>query len=117
MLLPQPGFHGQSGELTPRFGTLLVIDEPHCISTGPGGYPGAYGLEPDFLTLGKPIWGGIPSAVYGYTADVAARIRKVQQSVPHGHSGIGTTLSANAQSLRLMRVVLEQVMTPQAYAQ
>jgi glutamate-1-semialdehyde 2,1-aminomutase len=117
MVLPQPGFHEQLRELTRRYGTLLVIDETHCISTGPGGYTRAYGLEPDFLTLGKPISGGVPSAVYGYTADVADRIRKAQQSVPHGHSGIGTTLSANALSLRLMRVVLEQVMTPHAYGE
>jgi glutamate-1-semialdehyde 2,1-aminomutase len=117
MVLPAPGFHEQLRELTRRYGTLLVIDETHCISTGPGGYTRAYGLEPDFLTLGKPISGGVPSAVYGYTADVADRIRKAQQSVPHGHSGIGTTLSANALSLRLMRVVLEQVMTPHAYGE
>jgi glutamate-1-semialdehyde 2,1-aminomutase len=116
MVLPEPGFHEQMRELTRRYGTLLVIDETHCISTGPGGYTRAYGLEPDFLTLGKPISGGVPCAVYGYSADVATRIQKAQQSVPHGHSGIGTTLSANALSLRLMRVMLEQVMTPHAYS-
>jgi glutamate-1-semialdehyde 2,1-aminomutase len=116
MVLPELGFHEQLRALTRRHGTLLVIDETHCISTGPGGYTRAYGLDPDFLTLGKPISGGIPSAVYGYTAEVAARIRKAQHAVPHGHSGIGTTLSANALSLRLMRVVLEHVMTPHNYS-
>lgn len=115
MVLPDPDFHGHLRALTRRYGTLLVIDETHCLSTGPGGYTRAFGLEPDFVTMGKPIAGGVPCAVYGYTAEVAERIAKAQQNVPHGHSGIGTTLSANALALKLMRVMLEQVMTPAAY--
>jgi glutamate-1-semialdehyde 2,1-aminomutase len=35
--------------------------------------------------------------------------------MPPGHSGMGTTLSANALSLAAMRATLEHVMTPEAY--
>ncbi len=115
MVLPQPGFHDALRALTRRHGTLLIIDETHTISTGPGGYTRAAGLEPDFFVLGKPIAGGLPCAVYGFTAEMAARMQAARQSVPHGHSGIGTTLSANALALHAMRVNLESVMTEQAY--
>jgi len=94
---------------------MLIIDETHTISTGPGGYTRAAGLEPDLLVLGKPVAGGLPCAVYGFTAEMAARMQAARVSVPHGHSGIGTTLSANALALHAMRVNLESVMTEQAY--
>ena len=48
-------------------GTLLIIDETHTICAGPGGYTRAHGLEPDMLTLGKPVGGGVPGAVYGFS--------------------------------------------------
>ncbi len=60
---PAPGFHEGLRDLTRRHGVLLAMDETHTICCGPGGYTAAHGLEPDFLTLGKPIAGGIPTAV------------------------------------------------------
>ncbi|HBO4317558.1 TPA: aspartate aminotransferase family protein [Pseudomonas aeruginosa] len=121
MVLPQPGFHQKLRELTRRHGTLLIIDETHTISTGPGGCTRAWKLEPDFITLGKPIAGGVPCSVYGCSAAMAsamqlARARASEQSEGHGHSGMGTTLSANALAMRCMRANLEEVMTDTAYA-
>ena len=58
---PEPGFHAALRDLTRRTGTLLVLDETHTICAGPGGYTRADGLEPDMLTLGKAIGGGIPA--------------------------------------------------------
>ena len=92
-------------------GTLLLIDETHTISTGPGGYTRAHGLEPDLFVLGKPVAGGVPASVWGFTDDVARRLDGVRAQTPPGHSGMGTTLSANALSLAAMRATLEQVMT------
>src|SRR5207253_6487330 len=54
IVLPDRGFHQALREMTRRFGTMLVIDETHTICAGPGGYTRAHGLEPDFLTIGKP---------------------------------------------------------------
>lgn len=119
MVLPDPGFHAGLRELTRRYGTLLIIDETHTISTGPGGYTGSHGLEPDIFVLGKPVAGGIPCAVFGASEDVARRMDLARASIAsgeeHGHSGMGTTLSGNAFTMHAMRVNLEQVMTAQAY--
>ena len=57
----------------PRDGTLLLIDETHTISTGPGGYTRKYGLEPDLFVLGKPVAGGVPASVWGMSDDLAER--------------------------------------------
>jgi glutamate-1-semialdehyde 2,1-aminomutase len=116
MVLPAPGFHAELRRLTREAGTLLLIDETHTISTGPGGYTRAHGLEPDLLVLGKPIAGGVPASVWGFTDDVAQRLDGVRSQTPPGHSGMGTTLSANALALAAMRATLEHVMTPEAYA-
>jgi glutamate-1-semialdehyde 2,1-aminomutase len=115
MVLPEPGFHAELRRLTRAAGTLLLIDETHTISTGPGGYSAAFGLEPDLFVLGKPIAGGVPASVWGFTEEVAQRLGSARSLLPPGHSGMGTTLSANALSLAAMRATLEQVMTPAAY--
>jgi len=116
MVLPEPGFHAELRCLTRAAGTLLLIDETHTISTGPGGYTRAFGLEPDLFVLGKPVAGGVPASVWGFTEDVARRLDAVREQTPPGHSGMGTTLSANALSLAAMRATLEHVMTDDAYA-
>ncbi len=114
MVLPAPGFQEALRDLTRRHGTLLINDETHCISTGPGGYTRAHGLEPDMLTLGKPIAGGIPCSVFGFTAEIDAAMRRASAADP-GYSGMGTTLSGNALALAAMRATLEEVMTDAAY--
>lgn len=116
MVLPDEGYHAALRELTRKTGTLLVIDETHCMSSGPGGYTRAHGLEPDAMVLGKPIAGGIPAAVYGFTRETADRIRHFLKTRKPGHSGIGTTLSGSRIQLALMRAVLESYFTPEAFA-
>ncbi|GGJ94531.1 aspartate aminotransferase family protein [Pseudomonas matsuisoli] len=121
MVLPDPGFLEKARELTRRYGSLMVVDETHTISTGPGGCTRAWNLEPDFLTLGKPVAGGVPCSVYGFTSAMAQAMqlaRKHAQEMVHGHghSGMGTTLSANALAMHCVRANLEAVMTDAAYA-
>ena len=113
---PEPGFHAALREVTRRTGTLLLIDETHTICAGPGGYTREHGLEPDLFVLGKPIASGVPAAVYGLTADVAARIRALTRPDEADTGGIGGTLAGNALSLAAMRATLEHVLTPAAYA-
>lgn len=115
MVLPEPGFHANLRKLTRAHGTLLVIDETHTISTGPGGYTRAHGLEPDFFVLGKPVAGGIPCAVYGCTAEIAERMERLVREGEPGHTGMGTTLSGSTFAMAAMRANLEQVMTQSAY--
>jgi len=68
---PEPDYHDALRELTRKYGTYLIIDETHTICTGPGGYTALHGLQPDFLTMGKPLAGGVPAAVYGFTEEVS----------------------------------------------
>ncbi len=116
MVLPEPGFWEQALQIIHRHGTLLVMDETHTISTGPGGYARAYGIRPDALVLGKPVGGGVPCAVYGMSAELAARAVQAKRDAPPGHSGIGTTLTGNMLAMAAMRASLAEVMTPAAYA-
>lgn len=119
MVLPNAGLHDALRTLTRKHGTLLIIDETHTISTGPGGWTRTFNLDPDIFVLGKPVAGGIPAAVFGVTSDVAQRMEQARAKAGgegHGHSGMGTTLSANAFALRAMRANVEHVMTDAAYA-
>ncbi len=120
MVLPDPGFLEKCRELTRKYGALLIIDETHTISTDIGGCTRLWNLEPDFFVLGKPIAGGVPCGVYGCSAEMASAMQAARQrasagSQGHGHSGMGTTLSANALAMHCMRANLEQVMTVEAY--
>ena len=116
MVLPDPGFHDELRRLTRAAGTLLLIDETHCISSGYGGYTRVHGLEPDLWVCGKAIAGGVPTAVWGMTEAVAHGYEQALRDRPPGHSAIGTTLAANALSLAALRANLDQVMTPANYA-
>jgi glutamate-1-semialdehyde 2,1-aminomutase len=115
MVLPDPGYLEAMRELATRHGTLLVFDETHTISSGYGGHTATYGPMPDLFVLGKPVAGGVPCAVFGFSAEVARRMESARASGESGHSGIGTTLSANALAMAAMRACLTQVMTPAAY--
>ncbi len=116
MVLPDPGYLEAMRAACTRHGTLLVFDETHTISTGYGGHSMTHGPLPDLFVLGKPVGGGMPCAVFGFSADVAERMERLRATGETGHSGIGTTLSANALAMAAMRACLTQVMTPTAYA-
>jgi glutamate-1-semialdehyde aminotransferase len=113
---PEPGFHAGLRELTRTTGTLLVIDETHTICCGPGGFTAAHGLEPDMLTIGKPIAGGVPASAYGFTASLAERIESSIEVEDVDVGGVGGTLAANALSLAAMRATLAEVLTDDAFA-
>jgi glutamate-1-semialdehyde 2,1-aminomutase len=115
MVPPQPGFHDALRRLTRDTGTLLLIDETHTISTGPGGYTARHGLEPDLFVLGKPVAGGVAASVWGMSADVAARFSTYNRAKEPGYSGMGTTLSANPLQFAAMRATLAEVMTEENY--
>jgi glutamate-1-semialdehyde 2,1-aminomutase len=113
---PEPGFHEALRQITRHTGTLLILDETHTISAGPGGYTRANALAPDVLTIGKPIAGGVPAAVYGLSADVTQRISSSTSVEEADTGGIGGTLAGSALSIAAMRATLERVLTEEAYA-
>lgn len=116
MVLPDPGFWEAAIPLIHRHGARLVMDETHTVSSGPGGYARAHGLQPDAVVLGKPLGGGMPCAAYGFSAELAAAAQAAKRTAPPGHSGIGTTLTANLLAMAAMRATLTELMTPAVYA-
>jgi glutamate-1-semialdehyde 2,1-aminomutase len=116
MVLPARGFLEHLREVTKRTGTLLILDETHTLSTGPGGYARAHGIVPDGLVFGKPIAGGIPAAAYGFSTEVAKRITQYLETRGPGRSGIGTTLAGSKIQLALIKAVLEEFFTEKSYA-
>ena len=116
MVRDAPGYLDTLRRLCSETGTVLVFDETHTISSGYGGHSKAFGPQPDMMVIGKSIGGGVPTAVYGFSDEIAERMAKLNASRPSGHSGIGTTLSANALAITAMHAMLGKVITHEAYA-
>jgi len=116
IVLADDGYHAALRELTRRYGALLIIDETHTLCAGPGGYTRAYGLEPDLLTIGKAIGGGVPCGAYGMTEAVAERVLAHTIWDVADVGGIGGTLAANPLSAAAMRATLGDVLTDEAFA-
>ncbi len=119
IVTPEPGFHDGLRQLCDETGTLLVIDETHTISAGPGGCTAAWGLRPDVVTLGKAIAGGIPIGAYGLSEETAgrvlARVRDEGADIVDV-GGVGGTLAGNALCMAAARATLEHVLTEEAFS-
>jgi glutamate-1-semialdehyde aminotransferase len=115
IVLADDGYHDAVRALTKEHGSLLVIDETHTLCCGPGGYTRAYGLEPDILTIGKPIGGGVPTGAYGFTEDVAERVIEHTVWDAADVGGVGGTLAGNALSMAAVRATLAEVLTEEAF--
>jgi len=118
IVLAEPGFLDGLRRLASEHGTLLLIDETHTLSAGPGGMTAAESLQPDLVVLGKSIGGGIACGAYGISERVAALL---DERVSSGTAdledvgGVGGTLAGNALSTAAMRATLSEVLTEQAF--
>jgi glutamate-1-semialdehyde 2,1-aminomutase len=87
---PTPAFLAALRSETRRAGALLILDE---VMTGfrvhPGGATGLWSLEPDLLTFGKVLGGGLPAAAYGGPARLLGLV------APEGPVYQAGTLSGN----------------------
>ncbi len=115
IVLADDGYHERLRALTRETGTLLVIDETHTLCCGPGGYTAVAGLEPDFLTMGKSIGGGVPIGAYGFTDEIGQRVVDHTVPVAADVGGVGGTLAGNALSLAAARATLADVLTDDAF--
>jgi glutamate-1-semialdehyde 2,1-aminomutase len=115
IVLPEAGYLEGVRRLTRDTGTLLINDETHTISAGPGGATRAWGLQPDMVTIGKTIGGGIPCGGYGMTAELAARIEAMSELDLVDWGGVGGTLAGNPLSVAAMRATLGEVLTDDAW--
>jgi glutamate-1-semialdehyde 2,1-aminomutase len=115
IVLPDEGYHDALRALTRAHGTLLIIDETHTFSAGPGGCTDEWGLQPDLFTIGKAIGSGIPAGALGMTLEVAERMLADLESDYEDTGGIGGTLAGNALSMAAIRATLSEVLTPEAF--
>jgi len=115
IVLPEPTFLEDLRELCTRYGTLLLIDETHTFSAGPGGMTQLLGLRPDILVIGKSIAGGIPIGAYGITRDIADAVTAHPEADLVDVGGVGGTLAGNALSMAAARATLGEVLTDSAF--
>lgn len=116
IVLPDPGYHEAVRELCTHYGTILIIDETHTFSAGPGGLIAELDLQPDAVVLGKSIGGGIPAGAYGMTREFAQAVRDSLHLEDIDVGGVGGTLAGNALSLVGIRATLSEVLTPAAFS-
>ncbi|MCD6725960.1 MAG: aminotransferase class III-fold pyridoxal phosphate-dependent enzyme [Solirubrobacteraceae bacterium] len=116
IVLPEPRYLEGVRELSRRHGALLINDETHTFSAGPGGATAAWGLEPDVITVGKALGGGIPCGAYGLSGQLGERISARADLDLVDMGGVGGTLAGNPVSMAAMRATLEHVLTDEAFA-
>ena len=109
LLLPEPGWHQALRELTSQHGTLLAIDETHTHVAGPGGATGLWHLDPDIVTIGKAVAGGLPLGAYGVTAELGEHLDAAR------NIATGGTLFGNPLSAAAAKAALTEVLVPGAY--
>ncbi len=116
IVLPEPGFLDGLRRLASEHGALLLIDETHTLSAGPGGMTATERLQPDIVVLGKSIGGGIACGAYGISEQLAARVAEHAEADLEDVGGVGGTLAGNALSTAAMRATLSEVLTEQAFS-
>ncbi|NBC09948.1 MAG: glutamate-1-semialdehyde 2,1-aminomutase [Bacteroidetes bacterium] len=93
-----------------KYGVLLIFDE--VISGFRVGFEGAaghYGIQPDIITYGKIIGGGMPVGAYGGSQEV---MRHISPDGPVYQAG---TLSANPVAMAAGYATLQQLLEPGFY--
>lgn len=110
LLLPEPGWHDSLRALTREYGTLLALDETHTHVVAAGGATALWALQPDIVTIGKAVAGGLPMGAYGVTAALGEEL-DVARNVATGGTLFGNPLSAAA-----AQAALTEVLVPEAYA-
>ncbi len=114
---PEPGFHAALRDITRRHGVVLIIDETHTQVAACGGFTRLWSLEPDILTLGKCIGGGVPIGCYGLTPEINEQVEaNTEPRVGDGKClALGGTTYGNALNMSAARAALEHVLTDEGY--
>jgi len=90
LLLQDGVFLQQLRELCTEYGVLLIFDEVISgFRVAFGGAAELYGIQPDIVTYGKIIGGGLPVGAYGARAEIMAKVS------PDGPVYQAGTLSGN----------------------
>ncbi len=116
IILPDDGYMEALRELTRTYRTLLLIDETHSFSAGPGGCTKAWNLQPDLLTIGKSIGGGVPCGALGLSDVVLEQMFAQSDADYEDTGGIGGTLAGNALASAAMRATLQSTLDDACFA-
>ena len=109
LLVQQLDFLKELRELCTRHGALLIFDEVISgFRVGPGGAAELYQIQPDLVTFGKIIGGGMPVGCFGGRKDVMGVVS------PDGPVYQAGTLSGNPVAMAAGLATLEQL-TPEVY--
>lgn len=102
---PEPGFLEALRRMTREYGSVLIFDE---VITGfrlaYGGACETYQVQPDMVTLGKIVGGGMPLAAYGGRKDIMDCISPLGPVYQAGTlSGNPVATAAGIATLKLLR--------------
>jgi glutamate-1-semialdehyde 2,1-aminomutase len=110
IIAPEPGYLQGLKDLLHRHDALLTFDEVKTgLTVGPGGATAKYGVVPDITCLAKAMGGGISTAAIGGTNEVMSAIADGR------YEQVGT-FNGNPLAMAAARAVLQDVLTPSAYA-
>jgi glutamate-1-semialdehyde 2,1-aminomutase len=110
LVAPSSAFLGALRQLTRKHGAVLIIDEVMTgFRVGLKGACGHYGIEPDLITLGKVVGGGMPLGAFGGRRDI------MQSVSPVGPVYQAGTLSGNPVAVAAGLATLKLVQAPGFY--
>jgi len=110
VILPKNGYLSDLRKLTREYEVVLIFDE---VKTGcrvaPGGVCELYNIEPDMITLAKPIGGGLPLGAFGGKKEIMGLIAPLGETVHYG------TYNACPAAVAAGYACLKEVLTDDAY--
>jgi glutamate-1-semialdehyde 2,1-aminomutase len=109
LTVPEPRYLAAVREITRRRGVVLIFDEVKTgLTIAAGGAVERLGGDPDIVTLGKSLTGGLPAGAIGMTPEF-------EQLLANGDVRLMGTYNGNPLSMAAANASLRQVLTPAAY--
>ncbi len=118
VILPDDSFHQGLRELTRETETVLIIDETHTQVSAYGGLTRQWNLDPDILTSGKCLGGGVPIGGYGLSAALNGIVEENLSDTAFDSNAtiaLGGTTYGNALNMAAARAALETILTETGY--
>lgn len=110
LLLQRKAFLQRLRELCTQYNVLLIFDEVISgFRVGFEGAAGLYGIQPDIITYGKIIGGGMPVGAYGASRSIMKNVS------PEGAVYQAGTLSGNPVAMAAGFAALSQLAQPAVY--
>lgn len=110
LLIQRKAFLEFLRKITQQYGSLLIFDEViNGFRIGFEGASGYYDIQPDIITFGKIIGGGLPVGAYGASADIMRNIS------PEGKVYQAGTLSGNPMAMAAGKAQLSLCLQPGFY--